>query len=115
MLIEEIKLENKLLEVRNKVKFLEIYENKELEGMEKEIKEILNSKYLTSSETNELKNISFLISYEKIRREKWKIDYFYHTMGTTFILGFVLGSLTTKALLDYDLKKFVEYLQTIKY
>ena len=77
MLIDEIKIENRIWEMKEKVKFLEIYGNEELERMKSEIKEILNSKYLTSSETSELRNIYSLISNEKIRRERWKIDYFY--------------------------------------
>ena len=112
MLIDEIKIENRIWEMKEKVKFLEIYGNEELERMKSEIKEILNSKYLTSSETSELRNIYSTISNEKIRRERWKIDYFYPVIGISFTLGFIFGGLTTKALLDYDLKKFVEYLQT---
>lgn len=119
-LVKELEMENEINNLSAKCSTLQIYGKKELMSLKINAKELIkkilrsnlpakDKKYFLS----QLISMHRRIDYQILNRERWKVNLFEGVIASAFASGMGLGYFISDLLSNYELKKYVECLQTI--
>ena len=116
-LLQQLKLENKIVEYSKQVQILDLLDEKEVKNLKGELEKIAKEvTCLPKSESEkllrEIKNLREKAEVELLRREEWKIKYFWPVVGLTGVSSFAAGYGLSKKFNKYDLEKFCAYLES---